>query len=377
VLGSVLARQGEDVPVGQIIGWILAPGEALPHETQPATNAKAQFPPEDEISAPIPSPVAQRLAQEHGLDPRQIRPGGTGRITRAEVQEIIDQQRAAKNEEGLQPASPKARRLAVEMGRDLASLKGSGPGGAVLAADVLAGAQAGQDEVAPPSAEPAGLEMSTVWRLMAERVTQTWTAVPHFYLIREVYAARLQVWKERVQLQTGERVTVTDLLVRLLAAALQQHPRLNASFNEGKILQNGEIHIGIAVAVEEGLVVPVIHNADRLSVLEIARARRGLVESAQARKLRPEDLQDGTFTLSNLGMYGVDAFNAILNAPQAAILAVGRIADRVVAVEGRPAVQPTMFLSLSCDHRVVDGARAAQFLQTLVSFLEEPLSLLQ
>jgi pyruvate dehydrogenase E2 component (dihydrolipoamide acetyltransferase) len=164
--------------------------------------------------------------------------------------------------------------------------------------------------------------------------------------------------------------------VRLVAATLAQHPAANASWKDGGILGNTEINIGLAVAIADGLVVPVLHRADTLTLKDIAARREDLVARAQAGKLRPADIQGGGFTISNLGMYGVDAFSAIVNPPQAAILAVGRIADRVVAVNGQPAVQPTMVLTLSCDHRALDGARGAQFLGALADLIEEPLALL-
>ncbi len=266
-------------------------------------------------------------------------------------------------------ASPKARRLARERGVDLSRLSGSGPGGAVRATDILAapGAPAGA------GAQATGL--STVWRLMAERTTQSWTTVPHFFLLREVDAARLAAGLEDARKRGEADITYTDMLVKLAALALREHPRLNARWQGGNIVHNDAINIGLAVATEQGLVAPVIPDADRLSLRHIAERRGALVERAQAGKLRPEDLRDGTFTISNLGMYGIDAFTAIINAPQAAILAVGRIADRVVAVDGRPAVRPMIALGLSCDHRVVDGARGAQFLTTLATFIEEPVSL--
>jgi pyruvate dehydrogenase E2 component (dihydrolipoamide acetyltransferase) len=172
------------------------------------------------------------------------------------------------------------------------------------------------------------------------------------------------------------RITYTDLLVKLVAAALVQHPRANVAWRDGAIVPNAEINIGLAVAIDDGLVVPVLHRVDALSLAEIASRREDLVSRAQAGKLRPPDIQGGGFTISNLGMYGVDAFNAIVNPPQAAILAVGRIAERVVALNGQPAVQPTMVLTLSCDHRALDGARGAQFVEALAELIEEPLTLL-
>jgi pyruvate dehydrogenase E2 component (dihydrolipoamide acetyltransferase) len=275
-------------------------------------------------------------------------------------------------------ASPKARRLAQERGLDLASLAGSGPDGAVLAADVLTAHALEPIAAAPAESAPTTemLAVSRVWRVMAERVSQAWTTIPHFYLIREVNAHRLVAWRDDAQKRAHNKITYTDLLVKLTAAALRQHPRLNAAWQNETIVLNSGIHIGLAVALDDGLIVPVIHNADQLGLSQLAARRAELASKAQAGKLSLNDLSGGTFTLSNLGMYGVDAFNAIVNPPQAAILAVGRVADRVVPLHGQPAVQPMLTLSLSCDHRAVDGARGAQFLQTLAELIEDPLRLL-
>jgi pyruvate dehydrogenase E2 component (dihydrolipoamide acetyltransferase) len=218
--------------------------------------------------------------------------------------------------------------------------------------------------------------VGTVWRIMAERMTASWTTAPHFYLVREVNVTRLAAWLEKARKQTGAHVTYTDLLVKLVAATLAQHPRVNVSWKDGALERHPDINIGLAVAVDDGLVVPVLHRADTLGLKDLAAKREDLVTRAQAGKLRPADIQGGVFTISNLGMYGVDAFNAIVNPPQAAILAVGRIADRVVPVNGQPAVQPTMVLTLSCDHRALDGARGARFLGALAELIEEPLALL-
>jgi pyruvate dehydrogenase E2 component (dihydrolipoamide acetyltransferase) len=179
-------------------------------------------------------------------------------------------------------------------------------------------------------------------------------------------------WRARAARQAPTEITYTDLLVRIVAEALRQHPHLNASWDQGTITAHAEINIGLAVATENGLVVPVIHQADDLSLKGIARQRADLVRRAQEMRLRLDDLQGATFTISNLGMYGIDAFTAIINAPQAAILAVGRIVDRVVPVNGQPSVQPMLTLSLSCDHRVVDGARGAQFLADAAQLIEDP-----
>jgi pyruvate dehydrogenase E2 component (dihydrolipoamide acetyltransferase) len=215
-----------------------------------------------------------------------------------------------------------------------------------------------------------------MWQIMARRLTESWNTVPHFYLERDVNASQLLAWWERAKLRVSEKVTLTDLLVKLVATALRKHLRLNAAWQNENIVLNHEVNVGLAVAVEEGLLVPVIRQADRLGLSALADSRRDIVGRARSGQASLDDLQGGTFTISNLGMFGIDAFSAIVNPPQAAILAVGRIADRVVPVEGQPSVQPMMTLTLSCDHRVVDGARGAQFLQTLVSFIEDPLAVL-
>jgi len=371
VLGDLTAGDGDVVPVGQAIALIFAPDEARSVGRAPAVAP----PPRAGFAATVPapaatvkaSPLAREIAREHGVDLAQVRAAG-GKIEKADVLAHIASRKEPAAVDGtaarLTAASPKARKLAGERGLDIRALRGSGPGGAVLAADLAA---AGLRE-APG--------VGTVWRIMAERMTASWTSAPHFYLFREVNVSRLISWRERVSTQTGARITYTDLLVKLVAAALSRHPGVNASWKDGAIVRNAQINIGLAVAIDDGLVVPVIHRADTLSLAEIAARREDVVSRGQAGKLRPADIQGGGFTISNLGMYGVDAFNAIVNPPQAAILAVGRIADRVIAVNGQPAVQPTMMLTLSCDHRALDGARGAQFLGALADLLEEPLALL-
>ena len=314
-LAAVSASEGEDVAVGQAIAVILAPGEteaprrAVPKESKPSLPATRK---DGDVAAGPPRRDAEGVAS----------PGSRP------------------------PASPKARRLAAERGLDLSALHGSGPGGAVLEDDLL---QAG---VAPAE--------SSLWRAMAQNVSRSWRESPHFFVIREVDAATLVERRRR----ESRELTISDLLVRSVAEALSRHPRMNAS--------KAEVNIGLAVALPDGLVVPVIHRADRLDVGEIAARRRELLERVRAGKVRPSDLSGGTFTISNLGMYGVDMFTAILTEGQAGILAVGRIADRVVARDGVPTVRPMMVMSLSVDHRQADGVRAAEFMQTLVELLESP-----
>jgi pyruvate dehydrogenase E2 component (dihydrolipoamide acetyltransferase) len=363
VLANVSAQPGDVIPVGQTIALIVAPGETI---------AKADW----EL-APRPivaTPIAMRVAAEHNIDLTQIKPKGD-RIQKDDVLAFIN---VKAQGDGRRLASPKARRLAQERGLDLKAISGSGPDGAVLAADVLTIQALTPKVVAPIETilAPETLPVGRMWRVMVERVSQAWTTIPHFYLMREVNATRLIVWRDDVQKRITEKITYTDLLVKLTAAALRRHPRLNASWQNGSIALNPDINIGLAVAVEEGLVVPVIHRADQMNLNQLATRRVELVAKAQASKLSLDDLSSGTFTISNLGMYGVDAFNAIVNPPQAAILAVSSIADRVVALNGQPVVQPMVMFGLSCDHRVADGARGAQFLQTLAELVEDPMRLL-
>ena len=373
ILSHVTAQAGDVVPVGQKIALILAAGE---QEAKTSTPAKPEtIAATSNVTAPMQvsaTPVAARLAAEHNLDITRIKPNG-GQIRKEDVLAYLNTQ-TKTNPAPRILASPKARRLAKEQGIDLSSVIGTGPEGAILASNLQS--LISQREVLDPPITNYELPASRIWRVMVDRLTQAWTNIPHFYLMREVNAARLVTWREKVQNNPTEKITYTDLLVKLTAAALRKHPRLNASWQNENIILNSDVNIGLAIAIEDGLVVPVIHRADQLSLHQLAVRRKELVARAKSGKLPLEDLSEGTFTISNLGMYGVDAFNAIVNPPQAAILAVSRIADRVVPVNGQPAVQPMMTLSLSCDHRVVDGARGAEFLQALADLIEEPLQLL-
>jgi len=333
ILAGISEQAGAVVPVGKTIAWIVRSGETLPTEiaasgpVQPATEGVRD-------TAPVvPAP-------------------GSGSGTQI---------------------SPKARRLAQEQGVDIARLRGSGPGGEILASDVLAAAES---KGAAPAA-PKDVEIpSSIGRLMAERTTQSWTTVPHFFVVREVDASALVEVRERlgsaIQQARGIKVTQTDLLVALLSRVLVKHSRMNASWSGAGIHLNHEVNIGVAMAVDDGVVATVIQNANQADLGEIAVQRRDLTERARAGRLRPSDIAGATFTISNLGMFHVDAFSAIISPPQAAILAVGSIADRVVPVDGRPVIRPMMTLTLSCDHRVVDGARAAVFLNEVAESVREP-----
>jgi pyruvate dehydrogenase E2 component (dihydrolipoamide acetyltransferase) len=338
VLGGVKAQAGAEIPVGQTIAWILRPGEAIPLDQPAAQSGRHQERPAAHATPAAAAAPAQAAASE------------------AKV-------------------SPKARRLAKELNVDLSQVRGSGPGGEILASDIHAVAGSPGTHASATSI-PNAAPLSPIGRLMAERTTQSWTTVPHFFIVREFDAGALNHARVRmaavVETTQGPRVTHTDLLVALVARVLTRHPRLNASWTGDGIRTNPDVNVGLAMAVDDGVVAPVISSADRLDLGQIATQRKELSERARAGKLRLTDLAGGTFTISNLGMYNVDAFSAIIIPPQAAILAIGSITDRVVPFEGKPAVRPMLTLTLSSDHRVVDGARAALFLDELVQAMLNP-----
>jgi pyruvate dehydrogenase E2 component (dihydrolipoamide acetyltransferase) len=336
VLAGVKSNEGDEVPVGQVIAWIVAPGEHPPAEDR-ATQAmadQARHSTEQTHAAP----VAAAAAPEKRAD------------TGAQI-------------------SPKARRLAKELGVDLSSVRGTGPDGTVTSEDVQAAAKAPAPAPAPAPATEHPATMSAIARLMAERTTESWTTAPHFFLVRDVDAGALAAAREQFG---AAKITHTDLLIALVSRVLAKHPKMNASWANGSIRLNPSVNISMAVAVQDGVVGAVIPNANTTALAEIAVQRRELADRARAGKLRPADVSGGTFTISNLGMYNVDAFNAIITPPQAAILAVGRIADRVVPVEGKPGIRPMFTLTLSSDHRVVDGAQAAVFLNDVAEAIREP-----
>jgi pyruvate dehydrogenase E2 component (dihydrolipoamide acetyltransferase) len=335
LLAGVTAKIGDEIPVGQTIAWLVKPGEQPPNATQThSPSARATTAPDRVPSAAPPA------AGERATAAPQI--------------------------------SPKARRLAKELEVDISRIRGTGPDGTISSKDVQAAASGKKNAAAAVLATTEPL--SQVARLMAERTTQSWTTVPHFLLTQSVDAgALIDTQKE---LSTGSAAgsgsTITDLLIGLLARVLVKHPRMNSSWTGDGIRANADINISVAMAVKDGVVGAVIPQASQKDIAAISVLRRELTERARAGRLRPADIAGGTFTLSNLGMYKVDAFSAIITPPQCAILAVGAIADAVVPVDGKPGIRPMMTLTLSSDHRVLDGARAAEFLGDLVSAIRAP-----
>jgi pyruvate dehydrogenase E2 component (dihydrolipoamide acetyltransferase) len=281
-------------------------------------------------------------------------------------------------------SSPLARRIARERGLDLTLVTGSGPAGRVVKRDVEAARAAAGAALPAPTAIPAPPEggfrdvpLTTMRKAIARRLAQSLGPVPHFYLTAEIEMER--AWEAREHLAglgDAYRISFNDLLVKAVALALRRHAAVNAAFLDDRVRYYGDVHVGMAVAVEDGLITPVIRFADRKGLLEIAAEAKSLAERARARKLQPEEYTGATFSVSNLGMFDIDEFAAVINPPEAGILAVGRIAQRPVAEGGAVAVRRTMRVTMSCDHRVVDGATGAKFLQTLKVMLENPLAML-
>ena len=349
ILGGVTAKIGDVVPVGQTIAWLLKPGESVPQQAAAVQTGRTGA-----AAAPAAAAVAAAPAEPASAAGARI--------------------------------SPKARKLAREHGVDIAKIKGSGPGGEILADDILRAASGSAAPIAPAARPLAPIAptsastlapdaVSSIGRIMAERTTQSWTTVPHFFVSRDVDATPLNAARTAlipvIEKSHAVKVTHTDLLVAAVARALRKHPRMNASWSNGGITLNQEVNVALAMAVENAVITAVIRNADRGPLGDIARQRSQLAERARANKLQPADITGATFTISNLGMFSVDAFTAIIVPPQAGILAVGAIADRVVPVDGMIAVRPTMNLTLSSDHRLIDGASAARFLNDVVLALAD------
>ena len=341
VLLKIAVAEGE-VAVGRTIGFIGAEGEVVEVAAPPAPEPAA-------AEAPAAAPAAEAA-------PTVVSSTTNGRIK----------------------ASPLARRIARERGVDLASVRGTGPDGRIVAEDVeraevgAAPAPVAAAPVPSPAGEVERRPLSNVRRTIARRLTEAWT-VPAFQLTVDIDMSRADelVHKQR-ELNPGVRITVTDLLTKVCATALMRHRDMNVRFGEDELFVYPTADVGIAVAAPQGLVVPVVRSAERLTLAEIAGVRGDLVSRAREAKLRTEDLDGGTFTISNLGMFGVDQFVAVLNPPQASILAVGRTREQVVPQDGELVVLPLMTATLTCDHRAVDGATGAEFLGTIRAFLEDP-----
>jgi pyruvate dehydrogenase E2 component (dihydrolipoamide acetyltransferase) len=369
VLLKIAISEGE-VEVGRTIAVIGEQGEEVEVEPEePAGNGSAAR----EVADDAEEEGSPARAREQEAVQRSVRDSGPGEGVRGnrEVPPTTD------SNGGRIKASPLARRIARERGIDLSAVAGTGPDGRVVAEDVERTAASGAPVALPAAVtEVEGVEvqqLTSMRKTIARRLTEAWQA-PVFQLGITVDMSRALPLRERLVELHGDGVkpTISDLVTKICAAALMRHRAVNALYKGDAVELYPTANIGIAVAVPNGLVVPVILGCERKSIAEIAAARATIVGRAREGKLQQADLDGGTFTISNLGMYGIERFIAVLNPPQAAILAVGSIEDRVVAVDGKPGVRPRMELTLTCDHRAVDGATGAEFLRDVKTFLEEP-----
>lgn len=368
-LTEIRAQEGESVPVGGVIALLGEEAEVGVAPTPPARTA----------SPSVPTPPAERRADAKASPPaaKKVR----------KIREAAPKKPPARKKNERILASPIVRKIAAERGIELAKVRGSGPGGRIIKQD-LEGAEAipvaaelkTSPASSPVSTTPTGRvePFSRMRATIAKRMADSMREAPHFYVTAEIDMS--EAVRLRTSLKLSDRVsadvTYTHLLVKAVAVALGRHPRVNASFTgDGRELKD-EINIGIAVALDDGLIVPVLHDCQALSLLDIAAQANALVERARTGKPTTQDLSGGTFTISNLGMYPVEHFTAVINPPQAAILATSAIKERPTVRDGQVVISRTMMATLSCDHRVLDGATGAQFLQELKNLLENPVGLM-
>ncbi|MED5588980.1 MAG: 2-oxo acid dehydrogenase subunit E2 [Chloroflexota bacterium] len=395
VMAKIVAEEGIAIPVGGLIAVMTAPGEAIPEDIltdaaialaadSPAPVAAAVQAREEPISAAVApadteevraSPLARRLAKERGLDLATITGTGPGgRITEADIPEQGAAVAPAASSNGYIKASPLAKRLAGERGIDLATLTGTGPGGRVIEADVPEHAV---PAVAPATLVSENVELSRMRQAIARVTSDSKRDAPHFYVAVDVDMTKAMSFRRDLndELDAENRVSVNDLIVKASAIAIGRHPKFNSFFRDDHLQMNAAINVGIAIALESGLIVPGVNGCESKSLVEIAAASRDLVSRANSGTLRNDEYSGTTFSVSNLGAFDIESFTAIIFPPHAAILAVGTVKEQPVVRDGELAIAQIMKATLSTDHRVADGAEAAQFLVEIKKLLQNPISL--
>lgn len=355
ILRRILTVEGQSAPVGEVIAVIGQEGE--------------------DIGALVGA----------GAAPKQAAPEQAGEEPREEEAEEARPPATANG--GRVKASPLARRLAAEAGLELSRLQGSGPGGRIVKRDVEEAAERAPAPArvgvpapgAPTEKDYEEIPLSQMRKTIARRLAESIGPVPHYFLTIDLDMDRARQARARINAlldERGEKISMNDLIIRAVAGALRQHPAVNSAWHGDRIRRWRRVHVGVAVAVEEGLITPVIRDADRKGVAEIASEVRELAGRARAKKLKPEEYTGATFSVSNLGMFGIHEFTAVINPPEAGSLAVGQVEEHPVVMNGQVVVRPRMWATMSCDHRVIDGATGARFLQTLKAMLEEPAAIL-
>jgi pyruvate dehydrogenase E2 component (dihydrolipoamide acetyltransferase) len=378
VLRKILINEGQSAPLGQLIAVIAEPDEDIasllseapapakeaPAKEAPAKEATAKEAPKEAPAKPEPAPKQPEAPPEP-------------------VARSTDNGRAAQVSTGRLIVSPLAARMAADQGLDLRSIQGSGPNGRIVKRDIEAALS--QPKPAPGRFQPATVATASAYRdepaseirkVIARRLVTSLGPVPHFFLTTDIEMDRAAEIRRNINaLDPDLKISVNDIVIKVTAAALKQHPEVNASFQEKFIRYYEHADIGVAVAIEDGLITPVVRSADQKSLSQIASEVRDLAERARSRKLKPEEYTGATFSISNLGMFGIDEFTAVINPPEGAILAVGAMTPKPVVRENEIVVRQIMRVTMSCDHRVIDGATGAKFLQTFKKILENPLYL--
>jgi pyruvate dehydrogenase E2 component (dihydrolipoamide acetyltransferase) len=391
VLRKILINEGQSAPLGQTIAVIGEPDEDIASlvSEAPAAPPKQEQPKQEQAQEqgqekPAPAPQPQARAAAAGAQPQ---PQGQQTSSRGDGRP----QQGAASDSGRVIVSPLAARMAAEAGIDLRSLQGSGPGGRIIKKDIEDAM--GQPKAAPaPQAYPRAVEAdrfpraaasgyrdepaSEIRKTIAKRLVTSLGPVPHFFLTTEIEMDRAAEMRKGINALDPElKISINDIVIKVVAAALMQHPQVNASFQEKFVRYYERADIGVAVAIEDGLITPVVRSADQKSLSEIAAEVRELAERARSRKLKPEEYTGASFSVSNLGMFGIDEFTAVINPPEGAILAVGAMSAKPVVRENEIVIRQMMRVTMSCDHRVIDGATGAKFLQTFKKILENPLYL--
>jgi pyruvate dehydrogenase E2 component (dihydrolipoamide acetyltransferase) len=380
ILRKIMVKEGETAPVGEVIALIADEDEDLGEGDAPGAEPSSE---DGDASGDASEPAEARGDKaDEGEDAAAAPEAGAESEAKAEAGEADDGGRIK--------ASPVARRLAREEGVELSGLEGSGPGGRIIKRDVEEAVRAGPavEAAAAPAkvTERPGdgpdsekVPLSQMRKTIAKRLVESIGPIPHFFLTIDVDMSRAVEARARINRdleKSGVRISYNDIVLKATAMALARHPECNAHWGGDHIVRFHRVHLGVAVAIDDGLITPVIRDADRKGMAAISAEVRELAGRAREKKLKPDEYTGATFSVSNLGMFGIEAFTAVINPPEAGILAVGSMEERAVVVDGELEIQPRMKITMSCDHRVIDGALGSQFLQTLKRILEEPLAAL-
>ena len=388
-LTEIYVQEGGKVNVGDKIGFVRGQGEEAPKQEAPEQKKKSEAAEEKKPQAETEKPAPAEAAKKETAPPQQQGVGAAVSAARTETTQQKPQAREQKPEEARVKASPVARRIAAELGVDLSSVKGTGPDGRITETDVRAAAKTKTVEagVSPAPKQPtrlplqagesARIQLSGMRKIIAQRLVESLGPVPHFYLTIEINAGPLMEAREELK-SAGEsadaaKITVNDFVLKAAVMAAVKVPRVNASFDNEAIVQYADVDLGVAVAIEDGLLTPVVRAAQDKSLREISALAKDLAHRARNKRMKPEEFQGGTFTVSNLGGMGIDSFSAVINPPQGFILAVGKVTKSPVVDDCEQVmVGHRMSITMSCDHRVIDGALGAEYLKELRHLLENP-----